>query len=99
MQTSLDLRGGGVKCYSDCERTGRGDGERGDAMPAPLDDVAAAADRLRSAEQEVTAARERLAEAILTARDAGESLSAIGRAAAVSRQWVAFVVQNRQQQR
>jgi hypothetical protein len=55
---------------------------------SPLGRVERAAERLRRTEQAEKQAREELTAAILEARRAGESLSAIGRAAGISRQWV-----------
>jgi hypothetical protein len=57
--------------------------------------VAAAAAQVEAREGELAAARERLTAAIVAAHlEGGESLSAVARAAGVSRQWVARLVEN-----
>ena len=58
------------------------------AMPNHLELVRRAAEGLRTREKAVDAAREKLHERIREAARAGESRSAIARAAGVSRQWI-----------
>ena len=60
---------------------------------SPLGCVEKAAERLRHAERVEQEARAELTATIREARRAGTSLSAIGKAAGVSRQWVARVVE------
>lgn len=59
-----------------------------DAMANPLDHVRKAAEALRAREKATDEARAKLHERILEAAKAGESKSAIARAAGVSRQWI-----------
>lgn len=53
-----------------------------------LDDVAEAAERMRSKEAETQAARGELHEKIRAARDEGIPFAVIARAAGLSREWV-----------
>ena len=55
---------------------------------APLNEVAQAARRVRRAEEALRHAREDLREAILSARDRGETFAAIARTLGVTRQRV-----------
>jgi len=57
-------------------------------MPNHLDLVRRAAEALRTRERTVDEAREKLQRRIMDAAKAGESKSAIARAAGVSRQWI-----------
>jgi hypothetical protein len=60
-----------------------------------LDHVRRASEALRTRERAADEARAKLHERILEAARAGESKSAIARAANVSRQWVAHLVEKR----
>jgi hypothetical protein len=62
------------------------------AVPNHLELVRKAAEALRTRERGVDAAREQLHRRILEADEAGESKSAVARAAGVSRQWVGKVL-------
>jgi DNA-binding XRE family transcriptional regulator len=64
-------------------------------MANPLGDVRKAADALTRAQGRVDAARAELARRIYVAADAGESRSAIARAAGVSRQWISNLLERR----
>jgi DNA invertase Pin-like site-specific DNA recombinase len=61
-------------------------------MPNHLELVRRAAEALRTRERAVDEARENLHRRIIDAAEAGESKSAIARAASVSRQWVGKVL-------
>jgi DNA invertase Pin-like site-specific DNA recombinase len=61
-------------------------------MPNHLELVRRAAEALRTRERAVDEARENLHRRIVAASQAGESKSAIARAAGVSRQWVGKVL-------
>ena len=62
-------------------------------MPDHLEAVRKAAAALREAERATDKARENLTVRMLQAYEAGESRSAIARAAEVSRQWVGRIVE------
>jgi DNA invertase Pin-like site-specific DNA recombinase len=62
-------------------------------MPDHLELVTRAAEALRTRERAVDEAREKLRRRIIDAAQAGESRSAIARAAGVSRQWVSRLLE------
>jgi hypothetical protein len=64
-------------------------------MPSHLDLVCRAAEALRTRERAVDDARAKLQQRIFEAARAGESRSAIARAAGVSRQWIARLLEKR----
>jgi len=74
---------------------GRSGSEPGPVAKTHLDAVRKASEALRARERAADEARGRLRERILEAAKAGESRSAIARAAGVSRQWVSHLVGRR----
>jgi DNA invertase Pin-like site-specific DNA recombinase len=62
-------------------------------MPDHLELIRRAAETLRTRERAVDEAREKLRQRIIAAAQAGESRSAIARAAGVSRQWVSRLLE------
>jgi AraC-like DNA-binding protein len=64
-------------------------------MPDHLATVRKAAERLTARQKATDEARDQLRQRIYEAADAGHSMSAIARAAGVSRQWVANLLSRR----
>jgi hypothetical protein len=84
MSTAIALRG-----------NGRSGSEPGRVAKAHLDGVRRAAEALRTRERVADDARLKLHERIFAAAEAGESKSAISRAAGVSRQWISHLLDKR----